>query len=370
MKIKYTKKFDEKFRQINFYQKDEEKKNDSEKEKFLNFKIEEKYTRRKFILLIRSVIQRAKQHKQEKISFDYEQLRKIKVYDLTENERAKIFVENLIIAEYKFDKYLSKKDGRIKEILIFGDFSKSEKDAFKEAEIVGESVSFARDLANETGGVMTPTVLANTVKKTFKEFKNVKVKIIEEAEAKKIGMNLFLSVGEGSREKSKFIIIEYKGGKANEKPVVLVGKGITFDTGGLNLKPDGGKDMNRDMTGGAVSIASLYGAVKLGLKRNVVVIVPAAENAISGSATRPGDIIKSLSGKTVQINNTDAEGRLVLADGIAYAKKYKPEILIDVATLTGAALVAVGQRASVVMSNDLELENKIRTVGEKVGDYF
>jgi leucyl aminopeptidase len=298
-------------------------------------------------------------------------VRKVNVKNLSDFERAKIFVENLIIGEYKFDKYLSKKDGRISEILVFGKFNKDEKKIIKEAEIVADSVNLARNFANEPGGSMTPTILANEVKKLFKNEKKVKVKILEEAETKKLGMGLFNSVGAGSAEKSKFIIVEYKGGKSNEKPIVLVGKGVTFDTGGTNLKPgDGLLGMNMDMTGGAVVISAFQALVKMEVKKNLIILVPAVENSISGSATRPGDIIKSLSDKTVQINNTDAEGRLILADAITYAKKYKPETLIDVATLTGAALMAVGQRASVVISNDTDLENKIRETGEKVGDYF
>jgi leucyl aminopeptidase len=217
---------------------------------------------------------------------------------------------------------------------------------------------------------MTPTILANETKKIFKGIKKIKIKILEDSETKKLKMGLYNSVGMGSVEKSKFIIVEYLAGKKSEKPIILIGKGVTFDNGGNNLKPDGGKSMQMDMTGGATVLGALYSIAKLGLKKNVVVLVPAVENLLSGAATKTGDIITSMSGKTVKINNTDAEGRLVLADAITYSKKYNPEYIIDVATLTGAALMAVGQRASIVMSNNLDMENNIRNFGEKVGDYF
>ena len=319
---------------------------------------------------MRSVVDRVKKHGQEKVSFDYSQVKDIFVEGLSDYDRAKIFVENLFIGEYKFDKYLSKKEGRISEIIIFGDFSLEDKKAFTEAEIISLGVNKARDWSNEPGGFMTPTVLAKQTKDIFKGIKNIKVKVLEDSETRKLKMGLYNSVGEASIEKSKFIIVEYFGGKKSEKPTVLIGKGVTFDTGGVNLKQDGGKDMHMDMTGGATVLSALFVAAKLDIKKNIVVLVPAAENAISGSATRVGDIITSLSGKTVQIMNTDAEGRLVLADAITYAKRYNPKTVIDVATLTGASLMAVGQRASVVMSNDSSLEKNIREKGEKVGDYF
>ena len=370
MKIKYTQKRDLKKRQINFYQKDSEKRNDSETESFLNFKISENLNRRKFILLVRSVIKRIKSHEIDNISFDYSQIKRVEVEDLSDFDRAKIFVENLFIGEYKFDKYFSEKKGRISNIEVFGDFSKEDKKAFSEAEKISDGVNFARDLANTPGNDMTPTILAAETKKKFKGIKNIKIKVLEDAETQKLKMGLYNSVGMGSIEKSKFIVVEYFAGKKSEKPIVLIGKGVTFDNGGNNLKTNGGIDMNKDMTGGATVLAALYSIAKLELKKNVVVLVPAVENLLSGAATKTGDIITSMAGRTVKINNTDAEGRLVLADAITYSKKYKPGYIIDVATLTGAALMAVGQRASVVMSNNLDLENEIRKTGEKVGDYF
>ncbi len=371
MKIEYTKENKKDFREINFYQKESEKKIDEGDLKFMNFKVEKELNRRKFISLIRGAIKRAKTHGLEKISIPFEKIRDLKVDGVEEVEKALLLVENIIIAEYKFDKYLSEKKGRLKEVLIFGDFSADEKKAFKEGEVVAGGVNLARDLANEPGGNMTPSILAGEVKKLFGKNKKVKIKILDEVRAEKLGMNLFLSVGRGSAEKSKFIVLEYLNGPKSQKPTVLVGKGITFDTGGNNIKTGPHMlGMHMDMTGGATVIGAFKAVVDLGLKKNLVVLVPAAENSASGSATRPGDIIKSMSGRTVEIKNTDAEGRLVLADAISYAKKYKPEYLIDVATLTGAALVALGQRASALMSNDENLQERILDLGEKRGDYF
>ena len=168
-----------------------------------------------------------------------------------------------------------------------------------------------------------------------------------------MAIGLYLAVGQGSVNPSKLIIIKYTGEKKSQKPVALIGKGICYDTGGLSLKPSKSMlGMEMDMTGGATVIAAISAIAKLGLKKNVVAIIPAVENAISAKAYRPGDILTAMNKTTVEIGNTDAEGRLVLADSITYVlKKIQPKTIIDVATLTGAALVAVGQRSSVVMSN-------------------
>ena len=215
-----------------------------------------------------------------------------------------------------------------------------------------------------------PADLLSETKKKLKGLKNVSIKVVEEAEAKKLGMGLYLAVGQGSENKSKLIVVKYSGAGKNQKPTVLVGKGICYDTGGLSLKPAKSMlGMEMDMTGGATVIATISAIAKLGLKKNVVAVVPAVENAISAKSYRPGDILTAMDKTTVEVGNTDAEGRLVLADAITYSlKKLKPETIIDVATLTGAALVAVGQRSSVVMSNSEKLQNSLVDLGEKTGD--
>jgi leucyl aminopeptidase len=164
--------------------------------------------------------------------------------------------------------------------------------------------------------------------------------------------------------------MEYQGGKKNEAPMVFVGKGVTFDTGGINLKPsDAILGMNMDMSGGAAVIHMLSLAARLGVKKNLVALVPAVENMPSGSSYRPGDVLRSMSGKTIEVLNTDAEGRIILADALHYAKRYAPRLVIDVATLTGASLVALGERALAIFTRDQALETKLRELGEMSGDY-
>src|SRR3989338_4872209 len=183
-------------------------------------------------------------------------------------------------------------------------------------------------------------------------------------------MGGILGVSCGSDEKPQFIILEYRGGTSNEKPVVMVGKGVTFDTGGLNLKPsDAIYEMHMDMSGGAAVIHAVALAARLGIKRNIIGLVPAVENMPSGSSYHPGDVLKSLSGRTIEVLNTDAEGRIILADAITYAKRYKPQLVVDVATLTGAAMSALGQRCSGLFTRDIDLANQFRVLGEETGDY-
>jgi leucyl aminopeptidase len=178
-----------------------------------------------------------------------------------------------------------------------------------------------------------------------------------------------LAVGQGSKEESQFIILEYKGGSATEAPFVLVGKGVTFDSGGIDTKPHPyALDMMMDMSGGAAVITTTLIAAKLRLKKNIVALVPAVENMPSGESFRPGDVIKMFDGTTVEIGHTDAEGRLILADAIAYAKRYKPSVLIDVATLTGAAAVALGERATGLFTKNDALAKILLKAGEATGD--
>jgi leucyl aminopeptidase len=216
---------------------------------------------------------------------------------------------------------------------------------------------------------MTPQILAQSARNAVKGLL-VKVTVLGEKEMEKNKMQAVLSVGRGSDEESKFIIMEYFGGPKSEKPIVLVGKGVTFDSGGLNLKPSGSMSgMNMDMSGGASVIHTMALVAKMKLKKNVVGLIPSVENFISGKSYRPGDVIRSMSGKTIEILNTDAEGRVILADALTYAQKYNPELVVDIATLTGAACVALGERASAIFTEDDELSKTLETIGEKTGDY-
>jgi leucyl aminopeptidase len=215
---------------------------------------------------------------------------------------------------------------------------------------------------------MTPTRVAAEAKKIGRE-RNVRVKILERAQAERLGMGAFLGVARGSHEPPKFIVLEYTGSRRNGKPVVIVGKTITFDTGGISLKPaENMEQMKADMTGGAEVLATVRAASRLRLPLHLIGILPATENMPGGRAIKPGDILTSLSGKTIEVQNTDAEGRLILADGLAYAARLKPAAVIDIATLTGACVVALGQFAIGMFGNDEPLKRSVREAGLKAGE--
>lgn len=240
--------------------------------------------------------------------------------------------------------------------------------ALERGKIIGEEINAARELSNTPGGDMTPEKLAKAAEYSG-ELHGIKVSVLGEKEMKKLGMGGVLGVGQGSATPPRFIVMEYMGGVKKLAPVVLVGKGITFDSGGLNIKPDGHiYEMHMDMSGGASVIHTVAALARLKAKKNIVGIIPAAENMPSGASYRPGDVLKTMSGKTIEITNTDAEGRVVMADGLAYAQKYNPRLVIDVATLTGAAMVALGQRASAIFTTDKKLENALRETGERTMD--
>jgi leucyl aminopeptidase len=233
-----------------------------------------------------------------------------------------------------------------------------------------EAAVFVRDLCNHPSNVMTPTRVANEAKTIAKE-QGVTLKILEQKEMEQLGMGALLGVARGSHEPPKFIILEYKGERAkkNAQPIVLVGKTVTFDTGGISLKPsENMEQMKADMTGGAEVLASVRAAARLALPLHVVGILPVTENMPGGRAMKPGDIVKTLSGKTVEVQNTDAEGRLILSDGLAYATRYKPAALIDIATLTGACMVALGQFAIGMFGNNDRLKEQVRKAGVRAGE--
>ena len=236
--------------------------------------------------------------------------------------------------------------------------------------IIGEEINHARTLSNTPGSDMTPERLAHAATAEGKKY-GFGVRVFEEREIQKLAMGGVLGVSKGSAERPRFIVMEYYGGKnKNERPVVLVGKGVTFDTGGLNVKPgDAMYEMHMDMSGGAAVIHTIAAMVRLQIKLNVIGLVPAVENMPSGSSYRPGDLLKTMSGKTIEVLNTDAEGRVILADALTYAQKYKPRAVIDVATLTGSAVVALGQRASALFTTNAQLERLLREAGERTGDF-
>jgi len=234
---------------------------------------------------------------------------------------------------------------------------------------IAHGTDFAKDLGNLPANVCTPRYLAERAQELGKEFPDVKVKILERAEIEALGMGTFLSVTQGSDEPPRFIVLEYEQSGKKQKPLVLVGKGITFDTGGISIKPAGDMDqMKFDMCGAAAVLGSLRTIAELKSKLNVVGLIPACENMPSGRATKPGDIVKSMSGQTVEVLNTDAEGRLILADALTYAERYEPQAVVDVATLTGAMVVALGHVASGVFSNSDPLARALLAAGDDAYD--
>ncbi|WP_151670298.1 leucyl aminopeptidase [Nitrincola schmidtii] len=234
---------------------------------------------------------------------------------------------------------------------------------------IANGVNAARELGNLPGNICTPTYLADKAKALAEEFDSLKVKVLDEEKMEKLGMHSLLSVGRGSAQPSKLIIIEYRGGKKDEAPHVLVGKGITFDTGGISLKPGAGMDeMKFDMCGAASVIGAIESVAEMQLPINVTAVVAAAENMPGSQATKPGDVVTTMSGQTVEILNTDAEGRLVLCDALTYVERFKPASVIDVATLTGACIIALGHHASGLLSNNESLAESLLKAGDYASD--
>ena len=234
---------------------------------------------------------------------------------------------------------------------------------------LAQGVKLTRDLANHPANVCTPSYLADQARHLAKTFKNIKAHILEKEEMEKLGMNTLLAVARGSAEPAKLITLQYQGAEKDDRPVVLVGKGVTFDTGGISLKPPPTMDeMKYDMCGAATVLGVMHAAAALKLPLNITGVIPATENMPGGKATKPGDIIKSMSGQTVEILNTDAEGRLILCDALTYAERFKPDVIIDIATLTGACVVALGNHASGLLSNYNPLARDLLQAGETSGD--
>jgi len=280
----------------------------------------------------------------------------------------------LTASTYNYDAFKSKKRpaAKLKKVFVHHD-QRGDHKALKIALGMGRAVAMgmasARDLGNAPGNLCTPTYMANQAKSLARKHKALTTKIIDEKQMKEMGMGALLSVSAGSDEPAKLIVMEYKGGPKTQKPVVLLGKGITFDTGGISLKPGGGMDeMKFDMCGAASVFGTLTAILELALPINVVFMVTSAENMPSGRATKPGDIVTTMSGQTVEILNTDAEGRLVLCDALTYAERFKPRAVIDVATLTGACVVALGKHATGLYSNQDELAASLLEAGEKAYD--
>jgi leucyl aminopeptidase len=277
-------------------------------------------------------------------------------------------------SEYQFDQLKSGKTSRSRGLrrlnhnLPRTDASKA-KQAISEAQAISAGMSIARDLGNLPANICTPTYIARQARLVAKGEKRLRVNVLDEADMKRLKMGSLLSVSAGSRQPAKLISLEYRGAAAKEQPIALVGKGVTFDTGGISLKPGAAMDeMKFDMCGAASVIGTLKAVTQMQLPINVVGIIPATENMPDGLATKPGDIVTSMSGQTIEILNTDAEGRLILCDALTYAGKFKPCCVIDIATLTGAAIIALGKIPSAVLGNNRALIDGLIKSGQQIED--
>ncbi|WOX05022.1 leucyl aminopeptidase [Microbulbifer pacificus] len=277
------------------------------------------------------------------------------------------------LAGYKFTRFLSDaKPNPLAKFTLHVSDKKQQKAVqagtdLGSAQALGSNI--ARELGNLPGNLCTPTYLANEAKALAKKHPKLTTTVLDNKKMEALGMGAFMSVAKGSDEPAAMIAMQYKGGKANDKPIVLVGKGITFDTGGISIKPGLQMDeMKFDMCGAASVFGVMNALVEMNAPVNVVGVVAAAENMPSGRASKPGDIVTSMSGKTIEILNTDAEGRLVLCDALTWAGKFKPSVVIDIATLTGACVIALGNHATGLYANQDQLANDLIAAGETAGD--
>jgi len=280
------------------------------------------------------------------------------------------------LANYSFDKYFTKKDHKntfvLKEIIFFANkktvdkYSKEIESGIKSGAIIGNATNFARDLSNEPSNIIYPESIANLI--SDRTNKKYSVEVLNKKEIEKLGMGGVLEVARGSRREPRFLILKYNNA-GDEQPYVIIGKGVTFDSGGISIKPAAGMaSMKMDMGGGAATIGTFEAVSQLKLKINLVGLIPLVENMPGGNSFKPGDVITAHNGMTIEIDNTDAEGRLILADALAYASRFNPKAVLDMATLTGAAIIAIGSVASIIMGNNQELIDKIIKAGKETYD--
>jgi leucyl aminopeptidase len=288
--------------------------------------------------------------------------------------KSALLAEATIDVTYRFDAIKQKKDEAkkvskkgISSVLLWFANAEDEKHAkagLADGQAIGAGVSLAKDLGNLPPNVCTPTYLADEALALGKTY-GFKVKVLDRDELKKLGMGSFLAVSQGSEEPPKFIVMQHLKGKKDAKPVVLVGKGITFDTGGISLKPGGDMDeMKYDMCGAASVLGTFKTIAEMGLPLNVIGVIATCENMPDGRATRPGDVLTSMSGLTIEVLNTDAEGRLILCDALTYVERFEPSAVVDIATLTGACVIALGHHASGLFSNNDALAKDLLAAGE------
>jgi leucyl aminopeptidase len=276
---------------------------------------------------------------------------------------------------YKFNQLKSKKEETRRPLRKFifsvngrGQLMMGEQ-AVRQGMAISAGIHLAKDLGNLPGNICTPDYLAKQAISLSAQHKKLKVTVLEEKDMEKLGMGALLSVAKGSRQPGKLIVMEYSAGEKKQAPIVFIGKGVTFDSGGISLKPGAAMDeMKYDMCGAASVIGVISACADLLLPVNIIGIIPTVENMPDGIASRPGDIVTSMSGQTIEILNTDAEGRLILCDALTYAEKFDPEVVIDIATLTGACIVALGAHPAGLLSNHNPLANDLLSAGKTSGD--
>lgn len=343
---------------------------------FLNVSVPKKEKRNRWaaMMLARTVISIARRYEISRIIVSIKEFTAL-FEGASVEDMLDIFAVNADMANYQYLRYKEKpKEGwkRVEDLLFVIPSGKKKKmeEIVRNARITADAITFSRDLSNTPGGHMTPELLAQSIKKAVQGIP-IQCKILKEKEMKRLGMGGILGVAQGSKARPRCIILEYNGIKTRkEKSIVFVGKGVTYDSGGIDTKGSPyGIEMKMDMSGGAAVAAAVIALARKKVRKNIVAIIPAVENMPSGESYRPGDILRSFSGKTIEVLNTDAEGRIILADALSYARKrYAPHLVIDVATLTGAAEVALGKRASAIFSNDETLIDFAKNCGEDSGD--
>ncbi len=290
------------------------------------------------------------------------------------NDLAQVLTEGAILGLYTFKKHMTtvEENGEFNRLIIVdndADKLPELQEGVRTGIILASATNLARDMVNEPSNYMTPTDLA-TLAGDIARSRGLEITILEKDQVRDLGMGAFLGVAQGSQQPPKFIVLRYNGKQTDGIDVALVGKGITFDSGGISIKSSEGMgDMKGDMAGGASVIAAIGAIAELKAKINVIAIVAATENLPSGTALKPGDVLKSITGKTIEIITTDAEGRLTLADAIGYARKQGARTIIDVATLTGAIQIALGNICTGVFGNNQDLINKIISAGKQAGEY-
>jgi leucyl aminopeptidase len=301
-------------------------------------------------------------------------LAEIDVTDTAMEWKVKQLTEATDAALYRFDHFKSKKEpaNALRELAINLPDSKRKtacEKTLKQGEAIASAVQLTKNLANTPSNICTPGFIADQAKSLAKQYKSISVKVLNEKEMHKLGMGAILAVSQGSAEEAHLICLEYKGASKSKAPIALVGKGITFDTGGNSIKPaDSMVGMKYDMCGAATVLGTIKAAAELKLPVNVVGIIAAVENMPGGTAYKPEDILTSMSGQTIEVISTDAEGRLVLADALTYCERYKPDVVVDIATLTGAVVIALGFHATGLVSTDDKLANDLLRAGEESND--